>query len=206
MKLTFLKILVCTISMIVSIAACVCGMYMVFLANMLFGYRFLFCLIFMLNPIAVIFMIRYMFRKPEPKEGAEGGETPGRKKRRPLFGKKDQDEPEADEIVPIPEPEASSETPQADTSYSGTTYPEPTYTEPTVSQETGYEPDFSESAFSDASYPDLSNSGTSYEETPAIDAFDEQPLERTTAPITEKSVEKVKKISLIRKKQPSDRQ
>ena len=66
MKLTIQKILICALSLILSIAACVCGMYMTLLANMVIWYRILFCLFFILNPVLVIFMIRFMFKKPVP--------------------------------------------------------------------------------------------------------------------------------------------
>ena len=75
MKLTIQKILICALSLIVSIGACVCGMYMTILAHMLMRYRIIFCLFFLLNPVLVIFMIRFMFRKPVPKEETDGAYT-----------------------------------------------------------------------------------------------------------------------------------
>lgn len=71
MKLTVQKIILSLFSIAVSVAAAVIGMYMVFLANMVFGYRLLFAAIFMFNPILTIFLVVYMFKKPEPKEPKE---------------------------------------------------------------------------------------------------------------------------------------
>ena len=66
MKLTIQKILICALSLILSIAACVCGMYMTILANMLMRYRILFCLFFILNPVL-------------SRKRRKSGDSPGRK-------------------------------------------------------------------------------------------------------------------------------
>lgn len=68
MKLTIKKIFLSILAIAVSIAAAVIGMYMIFLAEMIFGYRLLFTAIFMFNPILTCFLIAFMFRKPEVKE------------------------------------------------------------------------------------------------------------------------------------------
>ena len=70
-KLTLQKVFLSILAIAVSIAAAVIGMYMVFLAEMLFTYRMLFACVFMFNPILTGFLISFAFRKSaemEPKE------------------------------------------------------------------------------------------------------------------------------------------
>lgn len=112
MKLTVQKIILSLFSIAVSVAAAVIGMYMVFLANMVFGYRLLFAAIFMFNPILTIFLVVYMFKKPEPKE-------PKEKKK-----KKEEEEAPADTSYSTP-------------SGSLNNLPQTSYTEPSAS--TGYD-------------------------------------------------------------------
>ena len=121
MKLTIQKILICALSLIVSIAACVCGMYMTILANMIMGYRLLFCLFFILNPVLVIFMIRFMFRKPVPKEETVGAAEPEKKKKWGWSSKKDESQSAAAETVQDEEPEEAT-VGSSDTAYTGSTY------------------------------------------------------------------------------------
>ncbi|MDO4804567.1 MAG: hypothetical protein Q4A32_07090 [Lachnospiraceae bacterium] len=80
MKLTVKKVFLSIIALIVSISAAVLGMYMVFLAEMVFGYRLLFAAVFMFNPILTGFLIAYMFKKAEAAAAKEPKES-GRKKK-----------------------------------------------------------------------------------------------------------------------------
>ena len=70
-KLTLQKIFFSILAIAVSIAAAVIGMYMVFLAEMLFTYRMLFACVFMFNPILTGFLISFAFRKSAEKEPKE---------------------------------------------------------------------------------------------------------------------------------------
>ena len=73
MKNTIQKILITLVGLVVSFAACVLGMYMVFLADkMKFSYQMLFSAIFMFNPITTILMAVNMFKRP--KTGAPAAE------------------------------------------------------------------------------------------------------------------------------------
>ena len=70
-KLTLQKVFLSILAIAVSIAAAVIGMYMVFLAEMLFTYRMLFACVFMFNPILTGFLISFAFRKSAEKEPKE---------------------------------------------------------------------------------------------------------------------------------------
>ena len=73
MKNTIQKIFITLAGLVVSFAACILGMYMVFKADkMIFGYQMLFSAIFMFNPITTILMAVNMFRRP--KAGAPSEE------------------------------------------------------------------------------------------------------------------------------------
>ena len=73
MKNTIQKIFITLAGLVVSFAACILGMYMVFLADeMKFGYYILFSAIFILNPITTVLMAVNMFRRP--KAGAPSEE------------------------------------------------------------------------------------------------------------------------------------
>lgn len=64
MKNTIQKIFITLAGLVVSFAACIIGMYMVFLAdNMKFGYQMLFSAIFMFNPVTTILMAVNMFKR-----------------------------------------------------------------------------------------------------------------------------------------------
>ena len=77
------KIFVTLAGLVVSFAACILGMYMVFLAdNMKFGYQMLFSAIFMFNPITTIFMAVNMFKRP--KAGAPAEEKKPRDSKNPF--------------------------------------------------------------------------------------------------------------------------
>ena len=193
MKLTIQKILICALSLIVSIGACVCGMYMTILAHMLMRYRIIFCLFFLLNPVLVIFMIRFMFRKPVPKEETDGIAEPEKKKKWG-FSKKDEPqyaEPEADQSA---EPDASMTT-FSDGAYTGNSYGDTGYT---MSADTDVSAAVSEipetqsvtSSFADELDDDIDFSGSV--------------AEKTAGPVTEDSVAKFKKISLKRKKRADE--
>ena len=71
MKLTIQNIFLSIVAFALSVASAVIGMYMVFLADMLFQYRLLFAAIFMFNPILTGFLIAYMFKKALPKAPKE---------------------------------------------------------------------------------------------------------------------------------------
>lgn len=82
MKNMIKKVFLSILALIVSISAAVLGMYMVFLAEMIFGYRLLFAAVFMFNPIMTGFLIANMFKKPEAQPAKEPKESGRRKKRR----------------------------------------------------------------------------------------------------------------------------
>lgn len=201
MKLTIQKILICALSLIFSIAACVCGMYMTILAHMVFGYRFLFCLFFILNPVLTIFMIRFMFKKPVPKEETEGAAEPEKKKKWG-FSKKEESQPAEPEYTQYEEPDTST------VSYSNGTYTEGTYSDSnygtsdytapsaeesvdeTVSVQESPEVHFGASSFAGELDDDIDLSGSV--------------TEKSTGSVTEDSVAKFKKISLKRKKRTDE--
>lgn len=116
MKLTIQKIFFSILAMAVSIAAAVIGMYMIFLAEMVFGYRLLFSAIFMFNPILTGFLISFVFRKQEAKQPKEPKESRWGSKR------KDKEEPEAvaDYSAPTPQPTAYTPPQPAGTTQTGT--------------------------------------------------------------------------------------
>lgn len=185
MKLTIQKILICAFSLIVSIAACVCGMYLTILAHMQIGYRILFCLIFMLNPVLVIFMIRFMFRKAVPKDAAEGEGEHAKKKKWGKFSKKD--EPEvvsAEEDLPPEEPAYETSSYSTEGTYSDSFGV--TDTESQVSMAEPSSATYAEPVYADEVDDELN--------------FAEPSTEKISTPITEESVEGVKKISLRKKK------
>lgn len=72
MKNVIQKIFITLVGLIISFAACIIGMYMVFLADMKFVYQMLFSAIFMFNPITTILMAVNMFKRP--KAGAPSTE------------------------------------------------------------------------------------------------------------------------------------
>jgi hypothetical protein len=83
MKNTIQKIFITLAGLVVSFAACILGMYMVFLADdMKFGYQMLFSAIFMFNPITTILMAVNMFRRP--KTGAPAEEKKPRDSKNPF--------------------------------------------------------------------------------------------------------------------------
>ena len=201
MKLTIQKILICALSLILSIAACVCGMYMTILANMLMRYRILFCLFFILNPVLVIFMIRFMFKKPVPKEETEGAAEPEKKKKWG-FSKKEESVPAEPEYTQDEEPDTSavsySNGTYAEGTYSDSNYGAAGYTAPsaeesvdeTVSVQESPEVHFGASSFAGELDDDIDLSGSV--------------TEKTTGSVTEDSVAKFKKISLKRKKRTDE--
>ncbi|MBR3154126.1 MAG: hypothetical protein IKF10_03890 [Lachnospiraceae bacterium] len=206
MKLTIQKILICALSLILSIAACVCGMYMTILANMLMRYRILFCLFFILNPVLVIFMIRFMFKKPVPKEETEGSAEPEKKKKWG-FSKKEESQPAEPEYIQDEEPDTSAvsysngtvaEGTYSDSAYSDSNYGASDYTAPsaaesvdeTVSVQESPEVHFGASSFAGELDDDIDLSGSV--------------TEKTTGSVTEDSVAKFKKISLKRKKRADE--
>ncbi len=204
MKLTIQKILICALSLIVSIAACVCGMYMTILANMIMGYRLLFCLFFILNPVLVIFMIRFMFRKPVPKEETVGAAETEKKKKWGWSSKKDESQSAAAETVQDEEPEEAT-VGSSDTAYTGSTYGNSggTY------GNTGYiMPDDGGNADVSASVSGGSEiqSGTSSFAGELDDDIDfaDPVTEKAAGSVTEDSVAKFKKISLKRKKRADE--
>ena len=201
MKLTIQKILICALSLILSIAACVCGMYMTILANMLMRYRILFCLFFILNPVLVIFMIRFMFKKPVPKEETEGSAEPEKKKKWG-FSKKEESVPAEPEYTQDEEPDTSAVSytngTYAEGTYSDSNYGAAGYTAPsaeesvdeTVSVQESPEVHFGTSSFAGELDDDIDLSGSV--------------TEKTTGSVTEDSVAKFKKISLKRKKRTDE--
>jgi len=201
MKLTIQKILICALSLILSIAACVCGMYMTILANMLMRYRILFCLFFILNPVLVIFMIRFMFKKPVPKEETDGAAEPEKKKKWG-FSKKEESQPAESEYAQDEEPDTSavsySNGTYAEGTYSDSNYGASDYTAPsaaesvdeTVSVQESPEVHFGASSFAGELDDDIDLSGSV--------------TEKTTGSVTEDSVAKFKKISLKRKKRADE--
>ena len=211
MKLTIQKILICALSLIVSIAACVCGMYMTILAHMLMSYRIIFCLFFLLNPVLVIFMIRFMFRKPVPKEETTDVSEPEKKKKWGWPSKKDEQEPAATEIEPEVEPEAAA-APYSDTAYTGGTYSDTGSTygnSGSAYGNTGYiMPADDENADVTASVSATSGiqSGASSFASELDDDIDfaDPVTEKPAGSVTEDSVAKFKKISLKRKKRADE--
>ena len=206
MKLTIQKILICALSLILSIAACVCGMYMTILANMLMRYRILFCLFFILNPVLVIFMIRFMFKKPVPKEETEGSAEPEKKKKWG-FSRKEEPQPAEPEYTQDEEPDTSAasysngtyaEGTYSDSAHSDSNYGAAGYTAPsaeesvdeTVSVQESPEVHFGASSFAGELDDDIDSSGSV--------------TEKTTGSVTEDSVAKFKKISLKRKKRTDE--
>ena len=201
MKLTIQKILICALSLILSIAACVCGMYMTILANMLMRYRILFCLFFILNPVLVIFMIRFMFKKPVPKEETEGAAEPDKKKKWG-FSKKEEPQPAEPEYTQDEEPDTSavsySNGTYAEGTYSDSNYGDSGYTAPSaaesvdesVSVQESPEVHFGASSFAGELDDDINLSGSV--------------TEKSTGSVTEDSVAKFKKISLKRKKRTDE--
>lgn len=206
MKLTIQKILICALSLILSIAACVCGMYMTILAHMLMRYRILFCLFFILNPVLVIFMIRFMFKKPVPKEEAEGTAEPEKKKKWG-FSKKEEPQPAEPEYVQDEEPDTST------ASYSNGTYSEGTYSDSTYSNGS-----YSDSGYAAPSTAESVDEPVTVQESPEVhfgassfaDELDDDidlygsAAEKTAGSVTEDSVAKFKKISLKRKKRADE--
>lgn len=206
MKLTIQKILICALSLIFSIAACVCGMYMTILAHMVFGYRLLFCLFFILNPVLTIFMIRFMFKKPVPKEETEGSAEPEKKKKWG-FSKKEESVPAEPEFTQDEGPDTSmvsntngtyAEGTYSDSAYSDSNYGDSGYTAPSAA-ESGDEPvsvqespevHFGASSFAGELDDDIDLSGSV--------------TEKSTGSVTEDSVAKFKKISLKRKKRTDE--
>ena len=206
MKLTIQKILICALSLILSIAACVCGMYMTILANMLMRYRILFCLFFILNPVLVIFMIRFMFKKPVPKEETEGSAEPEKKKKWG-FSKKDESVPAETEAGQAGEPDTSA------VSYSNGTYAEGTYSDSAHSDS-----NYGAAGYTAPSAEESVDETVSVQESPEVhfgtssfagELDDDIDLsgsvtEKTTGSVTEDSVAKFKKISLKRKKRTDE--
>ena len=83
MKNTIQKIFITLAGLVVSFAACILGMYMVFKADkMIFGYQMLFSAIFMFNPITTILMAVNMFRRP--KAGAPAEEKKSKNSKNPF--------------------------------------------------------------------------------------------------------------------------
>ncbi len=206
MKLTIQKILICALSLILSIAACVCGMYMTILANMLMRYRILFCLFFILNPVLVIFMIRFMFKKPVPKEETEGSAEPEKKKKWG-FSRKEESVPAEPEYTQDEEPDTSavsytngtyaegtySDSVHSDSNYGAAGYTAPSAAESvdeTVSVQESPEVHFGTSSFAGELDDDIDLSGSV--------------TEKTAGSVTEDSVAKFKKISLRRKKRTDE--
>ena len=206
MKLTIQKILICALSLILSIAACVCGLYMTILANMLMRYRILFCLFFILNPVLVIFMIRFMFKKPVPKEETEGSAEPEKKKKWG-FSRKEQPQPAEPEYTQDGEPDTSA------VSYSNGTYAEGTYSD-SVHSDSNY----GAAGYTAPSAEESVDETVSVQESPEVhfgtssfagELDDDIDLsgsvtEKTTGSVTEDSVAKFKKISLKRKKRTDE--
>lgn len=201
MKLTIQKILICALSLILSIAACVCGMYMTILANMLMRYRILFCLFFILNPVLVIFMIRFMFKKPVPKEETEGAAEPEKKKKWG-FSKKEESVPAEPEFTQDEGPDTSmvsnTNGTYAEGTYSDSNYGDSGHTAPSaaesvdesVSVQESPEVHFGASSFAGELDDDINLSGSV--------------TEKSTGSVTEDSVAKFKKISLKRKKRTDE--
>ena len=206
MKLTIQKILICALSLILSIAACVCGMYMTILANMLMRYRILFCLFFILNLVLVIFMIRFMFKKPVPKEDTESAAEPDKKKKWG-FSKKEESVPAEPEFTQDEGPDTSmvsntngtyAEGTYSDSAYSDSNYGASGYTAPSdaqsvdepVSVQESPEVHFGASSFAGELDDDIDLSGSV--------------TEKSTGSVTEDSVAKFKKISLKRKKRTDE--
>ena len=196
MKLTIQKILICALSLIISIAACVCGMYMTILAHMQMMYRIIFCLFFLLNPVLSIFMIRFMFKKPVPKEETDGAAEPEKKKKWG-FSKKDEQEPAATEIEPEAEPDAATAS-YSDSSYTDSAYDNSGYSMPAEAENTGVTASVSENA-------DTQTGPSSFagEWNDDID-YAEPVTEKSAGSVTEDSVAKFKKISLKRKKRADE--
>ena len=201
MKLTIQKILICALSLILSIAACVCGMYMTILANMLMRYRILFCLFFILNPVLVIFMIRFMFKKPVPKEETEGAAEPDKKKKWG-FSKKEESVPAEPEFTQDEGPDTSM------VSNTNGTYAEGTYSDSNYGDSGYIAPSAAESVDESVSVqesPEVHFGASSF----AGELDDDMDLsgsvtEKTTGSVTEDSVAKFKKISLKRKKRTDE--
>ena len=206
MKLTIQKILICALSLILSIAACVCGMYMTILANMLMRYRILFCLFFILNPVLVIFMIRFMFKKPVPKEETEGSAEPEKKKKWG-FSRKEEPQPVEPEYTQDEEPDTSA------VSYSNGTYAEGTYSDSAHSDS-----NYGAAGYTAPSAAESVDETVSVQESPEVhfgtssfagELDDDIDLsgsvtEKSTGSVTEDSVAKFKKISLKRKKRTDE--
>ena len=192
MKLTIQKVLICALSLIFSIAACVCGMYMTILANMLMRYRILFCLFFILNPVLVIFMIRFMFKKPVPKEETDGAAEPEKKKKWG-FSKKDESVPAEPEYSQDEEPDTSMVS-YSDNTYAGSTYGASDYSAPAEAESYDVTDSVSETP---EAQPVTSSFASELDND--ID-FSGSVTEKTTGSVTEDSVAKFKKISLKRKK------
>ena len=196
MKLTIQKILICALSLIVSIAACVCGMYMTILAHMQMGYRILFCLFFILNPVLSIFMIRFMFKKPVPKEGTDGAAEPDKKKKWG-WSKKDEPETAGTEDVPDAESEAA-EVSYSDGAYSGSTFGSSDYSVSTGAE--NYD-----AAAPATEIPEIQSETPTFagEFSDDID-FADPVTEKSAGSVTEESVANFKKISLRRKKRADE--
>lgn len=95
MKNTIQKIFITLAGLVVSFAACILGMYMVFLADdMKFGYQMLFSAIFMFNPITTILMAVNMFRRP--KAGASAEEKKPKDSKNPFRKETDSSKKDAD--------------------------------------------------------------------------------------------------------------
>ena len=196
MKLTIQKVLICALSLIFSIAACVCGMYMTILANMLMRYRILFCLFFILNPVLVIFMIRFMFKKPVPKEETDGAAEPEKKKKWG-FSKKDESVPAEPEYSQDEEPDTSMVS-YSDNTYAGSTYGASDYSAPAEAESYDVTDSVSETP---EAQPVTSSFASELDND--ID-FSGSVTEKTTGSVTEDSVAKFKKISLKRKKRADE--
>ena len=196
MKLTIQKVLICALSLIFSIAACVCGMYMTILANMLMRYRILFCLFFILNPVLVIFMIRFMFKKPVPKEETDGA-AESEKKKKWGFSKKDESVPAEPEYSQDEEPDTSMVS-YSDNTYAGSTYGASDYSAPAEAESYDVTDSVSET-------PEAQPVTSSFASEPDNDIdFSGSVTEKTTGSVTEDSVAKFKKISLKRKKRADE--
>ena len=196
MKLTIQKVLICALSLIFSIAACVCGMYMTILANMLMRYRILFCLFFILNPVLVIFMIRFMFKKPVPKEETDGAAEPEKKKKWG-FSKKDESVSAGTEAEQYSEPGAP------DGTYTEGVYSEGAYSENTYGSSENFAAAGTENpdtSFSVSEVPEVTPDTSSFADELDDISFGDSGSEKAAGSVTEESVAKFKKISLKRKK------
>ena len=161
---------------------------------------------FILNPILVIFMIRFMFKKPVPKEETEGAAEPDKKKKWG-FSKKEESVPAEPEFTQDEEPDTSmvsntngtyAEGTYSDSAYSDSNYGDSGYTAPSaaesvdesVSVQESPEVHFGASSFAGELDDDINLSGSV--------------TEKSTGSVTEDSVAKFKKISLKRKKRTDE--